>query len=1006
MSSASQHPQPDPRSVPRPGPKQHVAVVYAGQSQSWADWMWYQLTRADARPKLVRWDPLHRAADASALTELLDAPTRGRVLIVVDDWFLRLPQDRQEAWGEVLREIVPRYGERITAVTVTAATLPPAADPLSPTRLRGLGPAEARRRLLATAGVRPGVAAPVDLGRGPRFPDDLREIDNAPRHNHRFTGRERVLEQLHDTFAEIGHGARIALYGPPGVGKTQVATEYVHRHAGEYDIVWWVGASVRLRARSEFAALAEELGVAPVQRDQLSDHVDAAREELGRRGRWLVVLDGAEDPEAVEAILPRGSGHLLITTPRTDWAAHGAELIELPPFEREESVAFALLRAKRLSPAHADQLAAAVQDLPLLIAQTAAWLDTHPAASVADYVRDIRHGNPHEAEVERAHDYPAGFKAAWGRTVNGLLEQHPQVYELLVLLAFFSPDVVPARLLRTARGGDLPEHLATLVSEPSTWNSALRTLSEATSMRVEYEPGPRMDIVTVGTLRMHRLFHRFVRGHLSAADFARASAIACRVLVAGDPRDPGNGSHWPRYAELVPHLELAGALGSTDRDVRAVVLNCVEYLRVRGEYVEGRRLSASAADSWTKLSGPTDPDVLVARHQHANMERRLGSYRTAEEIGRATLSLVSSGSEVRPIELVRAKNGLGGTLMALGSYDEARTLFEEAAGDAIHLLGEFQIPRILDIRSNLAIAIGLQGHYQEAYDLHSEILEESIRLFGGKARLTLHAGLHTAWMLRLLGRYREALDIQEQNCRLHAQVLDKNHSETLIAEHNLALCMRRDGNLNYACALMRKVRTNIIRHRGPDHPEALLVSADYAMLLRDTGDLPGAHETAEDVAARYEAQLGPTHPYTAGVQDNCALIQRDLGEHAAALARSQDARTTMERALGTGHAWSIGIAMNTASARAVAGDPEGAADLGRTALSRARAAVGDSHVLTLNLATGLAQDLHTLGRTEEAEHIRQDALTRLTAGFSEEHQQVQYVRDGRRPYWDFEPQVL
>ncbi|MFF0743895.1 FxSxx-COOH system tetratricopeptide repeat protein [Streptomyces sp. NPDC004111] len=998
MSSAQ-----TPARTPSP---QHVAVVYAGQSQSWADWMKYQLSRAEVRPKLVRWDPLHRTADTHALTELLDAPTRGRVLIVVDDWFLRLPQDRQDAWGEVLREVVPRYGARISAVTVTAATLPSAADPLSPTRLRGLGPAEARRRLLATAGVRPGGGAPVDLGRGPRFPDDLREIDNAPRHNHRFTGRERVLEQLHDTFAEVGPGARIALHGPPGVGKTQVATEYVHRHAGEYDIVWWVGASVRLRARTEFAALAEELGVAPVQRDQLSDHITAAREELAGRGRWLVVLDGAEDPEALEELLPTGPGHLLVTTPRTDWAGHGAELIGLPPFEREESVAFARLRTGRLTADQANDLAAAVQDLPLLIAQTAAWLDTHPAASVASYVYDIRHGDPHEAEVEQTHDYPAGFKVAWGRTVNGLLEQHPQVYELLVLLAFFSPDVVPARLLRTARADDLPEHLATLVGEPSTWNSALRTLSEATSMRVEYEPGPRMDIVTVGTLRMHRLFHRFVRGHLPRPEFAEASAIACRVLVAGDPRDPGDSTHWPRYAELVPHLELAGALAATDHDVRAVVLNCVEYLRVRGEYREGLRLSTAAADSWTKLSGPTDPQVLVARHQQANMERRLGRYHEAERIGRATLDLVSSGAEVRPIELVRAKNGLGGTLMALGAYDEARTLFDEAATDATDLLGEYQIPRILSIRSNLAIAVGLLGHYQEAYDRHSEILEESIRLFGGKARLTLHAGLHTAWTLRLLGRYREALDIQEQNCRLHAQVLGRNHGETLIADHNLALCMRREGNLKYAGALMRKVRESIVHRRGSAHPEALLISADHAMLLRDAGDLEQAREIAEETAKQYALQLGRDHPCTAGVQDNCALVQRDQGHLDAALTRSEAARATMAAALGEDHVWSVGVAMNTASARAAVGDHEGAVALGRDALARARAAVGDRHVLTLNMAAGLAQDLRALGRTQEADRIQREAVARLTDAFFEQHQQVQHMLQGRRPYWDFEPQPI
>jgi hypothetical protein len=57
-----------------------------------------------------------------------------------------------------------------------------------------------------------------------------------------FTGRERLLEQLHEELARSG---RAAISGLPGVGKTQSAIEYAHRHHHGYRAVLWTTAATR-----------------------------------------------------------------------------------------------------------------------------------------------------------------------------------------------------------------------------------------------------------------------------------------------------------------------------------------------------------------------------------------------------------------------------------------------------------------------------------------------------------------------------------------------------------------------------------------------------------------------------------------------------------------------------------------------------------------------------------------------------------------------------------------
>lgn len=130
-----------------------------------------------------------------------------------------------------------------------------------------------------------------------------------PQRNKHFTGREELFAKLR---AEIGTDVTAvvphALQGFGGVGKTQLAIEYAHRFQSDYDLVCWIPADQpELLVRSSLAALASHLGLPEATATGIEKTAAAVLDSL-RRGdpyrRWLLVFDNADQPEAINDIIP------------------------------------------------------------------------------------------------------------------------------------------------------------------------------------------------------------------------------------------------------------------------------------------------------------------------------------------------------------------------------------------------------------------------------------------------------------------------------------------------------------------------------------------------------------------------------------------------------------------------------------------------------------------------------------------------------------------------------
>ncbi|WP_392751543.1 FxSxx-COOH system tetratricopeptide repeat protein [Streptomyces sp. LN590] len=984
---------------------QTVTISFAGFNRAWAAWIGDRLERRGVTVVQQRWDPPVEVPLEESLRDLTLA--RGLVLVILSDWYFQLGPRSHDEWNRALREVVAPDPDRFVAVSVTTSALPGATSVFGAADLTNVGADEAERRLLARLGIpaepRPETAAARP---GPRFPSDTPEVwGGVPRRNTRFTGREELLSRAYRALQDAGSGAGVVtLHGMSGVGKTQLAAEYVYRFGSEYDVVWWVPADRRALYRQKLAELAPELGLSTGA--EYGERLRAVRDSL-RRGdphsHWLLVLDGADEPEQIWDLVPTGPGHVLITSRNPEWGEHNSNLVEVPVYRRDESVAFIRRRAPRLTQTEADLLADALEDLPLLLDQTAGWLNDSDM-SVDEYI-ELLEGGIDQDVVKISADFPLAFQTAWSILLNKLKDTVPESVDLLRLCTFFAPGSIPVRLLKEMPAGELPEQLSGLMNDPLLWNKAIAQLRQYSVVRLESHESIIDEPSSGESLYLHRMVHQIVSKDMPERDRQEFIGVVRRALAAADPGRPTDTRQWPAYAEITPHLKWADVLLSTDPAVHTLVLNCLRFMYLSGEYRAGIKLGARAMKAWRELLGENHPRVWDLSYNYANLLRAVGDYAGTEAIERAAVNHLRAERGEHDLEHLRAAGGLAADLRGLGRYDEALEISGWILAAYRELLGE-QDSRTLDAQNNLAISLRLLGRYEESLELNRRTLESRRQLLRPRHSWTLYSEINYATDLRLLGRYAEAESLQTQSARVHRLVLGADNPQTLRAEHNLALCHYRSGDRGKARELFTRVLERCERVLGEGDPLTMMFAASQSCFAREHADIDQARDISEKVVSGYADMLGEAHPYVAGTRANHALVLRNVGEREHAHVLIEEALADLTQAVGENHPWTLGCAINASALRNLVGDPESAASLMESTVSRATEALGRTHPLTLSARIAHAADLRGVRDRQRAEKIETEALGDLVTTLGAQHVHTVSARSRNRPYWDFEPQII
>ena len=514
----------------------------------------------------------------------------------------------------------------------------------------------------------------------PLFP-----IFDCPPRNPWFTGRDKEIADLREWLGQTDKAAiGRAISGLGGIGKTQTAIEYAHRHRDQYAAVFWINAASDLDRQTAYRRVAKLLRLPHDANDPDSVLAAVKRWLEGVDGHcWLLAFDNADDPPSLKPYLPSTApnGHIVVTSRiRLDVLGIRSPLsIEKLPVE--DSTQFLLDRADRapgdeVERHAAGELARELDGLPLALEQAAAYV-TAMRVSYGQYLASYR--TRKLGLLERlgpvTGDYPATVATTWLINFEQVEAVSKATADLLRLSAMLDPNGIPFDLLTTgAEGLGQPLSDAIKPSDPLSVYEVLEPLGRFSLVAIDAEGR---------TYSIHRLVQEVVKDAMGDEGRHAWAERAVRALNAAFPSV--EVSNWPACERLVPQAMAGSALtkefGFQSEESAHLLNRAGYYLYARGQLGLAEPLLRQAMEIRRQVLGEQHPSFATSLNNLAELCRSTGRNEEAERLFRQALAIDRKVLGEQHPDFATDLSNLASLYDSMGRYEEAERLLPAGAGN-------------------------------------------------------------------------------------------------------------------------------------------------------------------------------------------------------------------------------------------------------------------------------------------------------------------------------------
>jgi NB-ARC domain/Tetratricopeptide repeat len=658
--------------------------------------------------------------------------------------------------------------------------------------------------------------------------------------NPQFSGREESLNRLWTVLGDEvpnGHNHQIALCGMGGVGKTQIAVEYVYRHKDYYHGTFWISATNQHSLLSRFQEIAAVTGCVNVETLPPRRLAKEVISWLRKRPKSLIVFDNLDDPSVIDSLLPLTvlPSHVLFITRESALPFVLTERLEVTALLTSEAVdLFARQLHHQLGFESQEDLEQAtrivteLENSPLAIVQASGYIGA--ASKKLSHFLQVYQEVRNEISDPHHWRYSPSVATTWRLSFQTIQAEFPNAAKLLQLLAFLDPNAVSIDFLSMGSRGDMA--LGKLMQNQSVFQESLSVLERF--FCVEWDVQHKSIIIS-------RVLQAVIQDAMPSSLVMEMWKMVISCCVGAFPL--GNArldrSRCRSYEDQV-FVPLLNVPTMDSEPLVRILINVGNLLGVDDKIEEAELILTKAISHATELLGYEHPLVKTAVNSLVMVNLKpQGEMETTDGLIEPIAGLTGEerhGDFPSPIT--------GSRDMELRSTEFDERVLQTAE----KILGDAH-PWTLYSLENLAETYFEQGRFTAAARLYERVVDVKQRHLGEQHPSTITSLGDLALTYCSLGRLSEAAKLQEKVVEANRDVLGEEHPSTVMSISNLALIYVDQGHIAAAKVLQLKefnVNKSIL---GEEHPTTMASIENLIQTYTRCGEFEQAAHMQEQLLA-------------------------------------------------------------------------------------------------------------------------------------------------------------